>query len=354
MEDVPVLYQYRVGDREELFDFIRDVYPADDSARLIRQWAWRYESGPSTVADELDVTFIRIGRRIVGLSTAFRLRMWMGGIECAGEGRGGFVVHPDHRGKKLWQTVGTQDLKRSFAPVQFGWSRLPPHVGESLGRPSDPIRPLMRILDAGPLVEHLTRSQILASIGTGASKAFRVVSAPMRRDRGKVVHLNSFDDRADRMWERARRPANAMIIRDHQYLNWRYCRRPDATYSLYGIERGSELDGFLIARTTTYQDLPWGYLVDFLVPENDPRALSSLVHSALDEFRRAGVAAVSCVATDPAARSVLLRAGFFPAPQRKPIRFMRRMSQRRPELAKFMALKAWYLTMGDGDLELRP
>jgi len=49
-----------------------------------------------------------------------------------------------------------------------------------------------------------------------------------------------------------------MIIRDHQYLNWRYCQRPDATYTLYGVGRSSELMGFLVARTTTYQGMRWG------------------------------------------------------------------------------------------------
>jgi len=33
---------------------------------------------------------------------------------------------------------------------------------------------------------------------------------------------------------------------------------------------------------------------------------------------------------------------------------MRRMSPKRPELAKFMAVNLWYLTMGDGDLEMAP
>ena len=69
-------------------------------------------------------------------------------------------------------------------------------------------------------------------------------------------------------------------------------------------------------------------------------------------FAAPGVAAVSCFATDPAL-DALFRDGFFPAPQRKPIRFMRRMSAR-GRIRKFMAIHRWYLTMGDGDLELSP
>lgn len=143
-----------------------------------------------------------------------------------------------------------------------------------------------------------------------------------------------------------------MIIRDHQYLNWRYCQRPDATYTLYGVERDSELLGFLVTRIASHQGMPWGYVVDFLAPEKERGVLSSLIDAALDEFRGSGLAAVSCYATDPAARAALFRAGFFPAPQREPIRFMRRVQGSRKDIAKFSALSLWYLTAGDGDLEL--
>jgi len=352
MDETPVIQIYRASNRAELFDFLREAFPPDVSARLIAQWVWRYEESPFTLHDDLDVMLLRIGGKLVGLSAAFRLRMWMGGIECAGEGRGAFVVHPDYRGRNLWQNAGM--IQHAFAPVQFGWTRLPHRIDARLKRRSDPVRPLIRVLDPGPLLEHLAHSALLASIGTIAGAAGRAASSPFRRTRGDVVRLQAFDDRADRLWERGRRSDRAMVIRDHQYLNWRYSQRPDATYTLYGVDRGSELDGFLVARTITYQEMRWGYVIDFLTPENERGVLTSLLDAALDEFRRCGVAAVRCYATDPTARRALFRAGFFPAPQREPIRFMRRVQGSRKDLAKFSALESWYLTAGDGDLEMAP
>jgi hypothetical protein len=75
---------------------------------------------------------------------------------------------------------------------------------------------------------------------------------------------------------------------------------------------------------------------------------------ALEEFRRLGVAAVSCFATETAARTELFRRGFFVVPQRTTIRFIRSIRRKRTDLEKFQALETWYLTMGDGDLELAP
>jgi len=75
-------------------------------------------------------------------------------------------------------------------------------------------------------------------------------------------------------------------FRDHRYLNWRYCERPDATYFLYGFERGRELEGLMVARSNHYEGMPWGYLVDFLVPEGANEVLAALIDEAVDELRR--------------------------------------------------------------------
>ncbi len=268
MDEVPVLHDFQASDRAELFDFLREVYPIQISTRLITQWPWRFETNPFTPAEGPDVSFIRMGGKIVGLSAGFALPMWMGGIECTGAGLGSWVVHPDYYGKNLWSRV--KSSRRNFAPVQFGWSRLPPYVGLKQNRPSDPVRPLLRVLDAGPLVEHFTHLRSLASIGTAAHAIARLALTRRRRARGNVVRLTSFNDSVDRLWERARRHDKAMIVRDRQYLNWRYCQRPDATYMFYGVERGAELEGFLVARLSTFRGMQWAYVVDFLSPKIRP------------------------------------------------------------------------------------
>jgi hypothetical protein len=55
-----------------------------------------------------------------------------------------------------------------------------------------------------------------------------------------------------------------------------------------------------------------------------------------------------------AVRAALFCAGFLRAPQREPVPLVGRIQSTRKDLAKFTALKSWYLTAGDGDLELHP
>ncbi len=230
---------------------------------------------------------------------------------------------------------------------------MPHQVTRRTGYFSDAVRPLVRVLNVGALLEKFTHSRILGSIGSVASAALPQASASRAGGQSSaVVRLEAFDDRVDRLWERARRRDRAMVVREQRYLNWRYCQRPDATYILYGYERGPDLAGFLVARDTWYLGMRWGYLVDFLAPARSSEALTSLIRNALADFRENGAAAASCIATDPLARRSFYRSGFFPAPQRRPVRFAHFLDPRRTDLAKFRELRRWYLTMGDGDLEL--
>ncbi len=353
MNEALTLHRYQAGDRDEVFGFIREVLGPVDGARTIEQWPWKFETNPFTPPEGPAIDFLRIGAKTVSLLAGFSLPMSMGGIEYPGSGRGAWIVHPDYRGRNLWQQV--RSIRPTDPPVQIGWSRLPARVSVNVSFLSDAVRPLMRILDPGPLVAHFTRVRGLGSIASGLSKGARIATAfASRRNRqGMVVRLQSFDDRADSLWQRARRPDRAMVLRNHRYLNWRYCQRPDATYNLYAFERKGGLDGFLVARAGTYRGVRWGYLVDLLAPENYSEVLRALISTAVDDLREVGVAAVSCFATDPATRTALFRSGFFPAPQRNPIRFVR-LVRRRDNLERFRALQPWYLTMGDGDLEMHP
>jgi len=355
MPDEPILHRYQATDRAEVFDFMRAMYPADVSARIIAQWAWKYDANPLNPPNGPTIYLVRIGSKLVAQMTTFRLPLWVAGSQCIAELRGDTVVHPDYRRQKLWRRARLEQPLET--PIVIGWAgEIATRASISYGLVPGLMTPLVRVMNAGPLIERFTHSRLLGSIGAGAAASTRFVTAPLRRRRsskvGARIRLDAFDDSVDRLWERARRAEKAMLVRDHRYLNWRYCQRPDATYSLFGVKRKSELAGFLVARTTTRQGTKWGYLVDFLAAENSSDVLSALIDDALDEFRGLRVAAVSCYATDPAARRTLLRHGFFPVPQREPSHFTRRIHRGRPDLQKFAALRQWYVTMGDGDYEM--
>jgi hypothetical protein len=205
------------------------------------------------------------------------------------------------------------------------------------------------------LVEHYTHSTLLGSLGAGAGAIARAAAAPLRRPRRAgpaAVRLERVDERADALWERAQPSDQAIVVRDRQYLNWRYCERPDANYVIFGVERTSSLDGFLVARVADNLGMRWGYIVDFLAADPSSEVFPALVEAALQEFSRLGVAVVSCYTTDAGIRRNLLRHGFFPSPQRHENHFGFHIRGRRVDLQPFATIERWYVTMGDSDMEM--
>jgi hypothetical protein len=354
MSDQPVLDNYRASDRPRVFELFRASFPTDVSERIIAQWAWKYEANPYLPPEGLNAHLIRLGDQVIGLTIGFRLKMSMGGIECGAESFGNWVVHPDYRGQNLWGRVGT--VPGSDAALLIGWSVA--WSRSTLLRNkwiTTRYNPLIRILDPGTVVEHFTHSRLLGSLGAGAGAVARAAAAPLRGYASgaiAAVRLESFDERADALWERARPRAQAIVVRDRQYLNWRYCKRPDASYLIFGVERASRLEGFLVARVADNLGMRWGYLVDFLAAEPSGEVFSSLVVAAVQEFSHLGVAVVSCYTTDPAIRRNLVRHGFFPSPQRHENQFGFHIKGKRKDLEPFADIKRWYVTIGDSDMEM--
>jgi hypothetical protein len=353
--DDPTLERYRPTDRPEVFDFLTNTFSAAESTRIITQWPWKYESNPFNPPEGPLVFVMRSGTKVVSLVAGFRLPTLIAGSICEAENLGTWVVHRDYRRQRIWQQVDRERIYQ--APIAIAWGRrLSARIGIKNGWMPSPMNALLRILDSAPIIEHLSGSRSLARLGTAANATARVIAAPFRRKHGNIgtiTRLQKFDERSDALWERAHRDGLAMVIRNRRYLQWRYIDRPDATYSLFGVERGSELMGILVARTTTRNGVPWGYLVDFLVARNNAEGvLAMLIDAALDDFRRSGAAAASCYASDTYCRHTLMFHGFVPAPQRDPIHFSLKIHPQRSDLSHFATPRLWYVTMGDGDLEL--
>ena len=352
----PVMLRYRCAEQPEVFDFLRASFSPKESARIIGQWDWKYENNPFNPPEGPIVFITRQGSKMVSLVAGFRLPSWVAGTECEIENLGTWVVHPDYRGQRIWGRVDNEQIFR--APIAIAWGRRQSaRIGSKLGWAPTQMNAMLRILNPAQVIEYFSGSHVLASLGAAAHAATRVITGPFRRSarHSSIVRLERIDERCDALWERARRDDLAMVIRNRSYLQWRYMDRPDADYLVFGFERDSELLGILIARSTTRDGMPWGYLVDFLIANKGPEGVfDSLIKEALEELRRRGAVAASCYASDPHCRRILNHHGFFRAPQRDPIHFSLKVHPDHSALLPFAESRRWYITMGDGDLELAP
>ena len=93
-----------------------------------------------------------------------------------------------------------------------------------------------------------------------------------------------------------------------------------------------------------------GFLVDYLIED---RTVFSLVLKRAEELLRdEHVAAIVCsVATAPY-RRILFRHGFFPAAFRPRTNLAAQLNSADPRLRAFLEVRRWFITMGDGNLDM--
>ena len=144
-----------------------------------------------------------------------------------------------------------------------------------------------------------------------------------------------------------------MAVRNRTYLNWRFFGRPRTAYQCIAAVRNSEIVGYLVFRVADRDGLRCGYLIDYLIENKSLEIFSQLLRSAEEHLIRDGAKVIACVIASPPYRSALLRRGFFPALiGARNAQFEIGVHSSDPVLRTFADLTDWFVTMGDGDLEM--
>jgi hypothetical protein len=407
------IQRYRKSDREGVFDLWRSTHSGDSADRLICQWDWKYDHNPFNREAELsrrasrervrefieathfgpqaerqrsryrsyllesdgndddpDIFLLKKNdREVLGMICSFPQLFQVGGtpqwvfVECD------WIVHPEYRNKHFSFQLANR-LRSGYA-LGFGW--LGVNAQRIIGNRHDAIgakqilsqlpptgvkraMPLVKPIDWRYLATRYTQNRFLrsaASVLAANATPLRHVFAGRARIPGvSVVQIESFDDVIDRLWQRASRDYPVMAVRDRRYLNWRFVARPDATYTMLTAVNGSETIGYLIFRVREDGGQPIGYLVDYLVENRSAAVFSLLLRHAEDKLLRDRVKAIVCNVASPPYRGTLIRHGYFPVLLDTRGYLSAAANSFDPKLRVFTDLRRWFVTMGDGDLDM--
>lgn len=347
--------RYERTDRPQVHEFLKAVQPARDSDRLIGQWHWKYDDNPFNPESRPYIVMLKEDERIVGVMADLPARVWVRGRISHWVCSCDLAIDTEYRGRGLSRSI----IRRHMADhdMAFAWMNVASKRAAAplTGSRSVPIRPLVRLLDVGPAVQGLSGRASLGAVGRVLTRVTRTLvrlPAPAPVAGVTISARATVDDRFDALWRRASAEGPVMIVRDRAYLDWRFLRRPDATYTILTATRGDDVLGYLVLRRVVRYGMPWGYLVDFLVERESPSIWSMLVREALARFREEGVALVGCLANRPSYRRPLLRLGFLPWRWGPQGYFHARVDAPDERLHVARDTEQWLVTMGDGDVEM--
>ncbi|PRQ10222.1 hypothetical protein ENSA7_00300 [Enhygromyxa salina] len=185
---------------------------------------------------------------------------------------------------------------------------------------------LVKALDVGEFVaDKLGRpglGPLLSVASRQVSRAPSLVDALAARLRGiealTVGEFEQFEAWADGLWTRCQAQHGAWVIRDHEFLAWRYDARPESDYLRLRVDGpDGEVAGYAVLAFAEREQGLCAFVMDLLVDLEIPGALASLLHGVEQHARDRGCAFASAMAGPGSRyRQALLRQAYLPLPER--------------------------------------
>jgi GNAT superfamily N-acetyltransferase len=284
---------YREGDEAGVFQLQQAVYPQSkyDRDKWLRRWRWLYRDNP---AGNAVIYLAEAGGRIVGQYAVVPVRMKIGGERAVSAISLDTMTHPDYRGRGIFQELSRRvfdDAGQRGIDTIYGmpnkmtsWHRkywLEVGAQRLLIRPLNIRNILTRYINNRFLLKASTSSlRVMGRLFYNAGRAPEVAGLT-------VTRASSFDERINDLWERASNDYGIMVIRDKEYLNWRYVDLPDVDYEVYVAEKEGRVLGYTVLKCEERQGLLFGRIHDLFVPSGQEPVVRSLVLKAGEFFEQA-------------------------------------------------------------------
>ena len=171
-----------------------------------------------------------------------------------------------------------------------------------------------------------------------------------------VKETEVFDNRFDRLWERAVNNHKIRVQRTAQYLRWRYGQSPLGPYTVLIAEKGTsgELAGYVIVKMESRFGIKMGLILDLLVLPEEMPAASAMVGKCLSLLEERGADAAGCLMLrhQPEIRCLQDNGMWYLPHWLSPKKFHVTMATLFPDKAFndfILDVNNWYLTWGDTD-----
>lgn len=349
---------YRDGDEEGILELWKAVYPEHtyDREQWMKWWRWMYTANPHGTG----VIFLAEQEgRIIGHTAEIPVMMKIGSESVLVGISLDAMTHPDYRRQgtfvALVKARSLESDKRGIRATygfrnrfSYPYPALATKVGMFDGAT---MQKVLRPLDWRNTLRTQTQNSFLLTVGAPAGSLLsHVLLRAKRRPLPKgmtIAQESSFDESVNDLWKRVSSQYQAIVLRNMEYLNWRYVAVPDRDYSIYLGRRSETVAGYLVLGHRETDSARIGIIVDILA-ESDEVA-ECLISEAVDHCRldKRDLIWSARIAGTPLARAYR-RNGFISVPFAKSIGIKGRSSS--PSIAQQMQNpKNWFLQMGDSD-----
>ncbi|MFC2021450.1 GNAT family N-acetyltransferase [Chloroflexota bacterium] len=293
---------YQEGDEAGIFQLWQAVYPAQtyDREQWLKWWRWLYKDNPGGTGW---IWLAEDNGKIAGHSAIIPVALKIDSQTVTGFQSVNTMTHPDYRRQGIYEILA----KKTYAAAGQAGS----HIGFRF--PNANSRPIaLSKLDwfdvSSPQVwfkpyhwknaiKLRIKNRFLSGLlAVGAALVFnkmllRAKKAPLALGL-TILKVTSFDERVNELWNRVSSQYPIMVVRDKDYLNWKYCLVPGGNYSIYIAEKTDMICGYLVFRCITREETKVGLIFDICAESEE--IAQCLILKAIEECEQAKVDLIYC------------------------------------------------------------
>jgi len=350
-----VIRLYKEGEEKSLNDFFCFVF---QKQRSLRQWYWEFLENPATanltkpilVVAETDGEIIGHAS-VVPVFLKYKNNTFLVALGADAS------VRPAFRELKLLVDMveyAKRVAMQEGAILQFGFPTYYYPVVKRLLRYEDlcslPIF-FRRLNWRLALQRRFPRlpTACIQSVARLSNRCYRMLLALKHSARESAVVVREipyFDHRIDSLWDKAQERYEIMLVRNQQFLNWRYAYKPEDPHTILIAEQGNDLLGYIVLNVKRLQDATVGFIMDFLALEASIDAL--LGKAALQYLLSQEVDYALCrVLREDPVSATLRRYGFWERPEFPPMHGVYHLFSTEVDEQCLRDPQNWHLTYGD-------
>ena len=349
---------YEKGDETGIFELMKAVYPEKryDREKWMRWWKWMYMGNPTGgsriwVADHDGKT--------VGSRSTILLKMKIAGETVMASQNTDLMTHPDYRRQGIFSALEKKSfnqLKDEGIPLTYSFPSNMSYPGYMKSRKFFDTRALRTMIKPPNLENVLKRRiknkfllKICTIIGYLFINMFYKTKKPPEVNGLTITKISSFDDRINAFWKKTSNDHEIIVVRDKEYLNWRYVDVPDVDYTIYLAEEDGEICGYIVLGCAE-QDQLAGHIIDVIAPLDRPEVIHCLLSKAIEYFKNENADFIFCkMIANERYYKIFRKNGFISSRFIIKSSFIVRINS--PEISEVYLKdkKNWFIHIGDSD-----
>jgi GNAT superfamily N-acetyltransferase len=350
---------YRPGDEREIQDLFRFVFGKEmGKTESERHWEWEFKENPSGPGEIL----LAVDQdRIVGHYAVIPQRFKVKGRRVMGTLSLDTMVHPDYQGQRIFTRLALalyDDIGGKGMPLTYGFPNKNSIHGivNKLRWEEIAVLPvLQKTIDSKRVISRVTGSRLAGRAGSLLMGSKRIKDRPPPEGEGwRIEEIASFGREFDEIFKRGAAGMDVVLVRDSQYLDWRFIRKPENDYECFAIYGPKGLYGYIAFKIEEKFDFNSAFVMDYFSAGDEPALDGRLIAWGTDylSYRGVDIIVVAMFPHTPYYR-LFRKRGYFRIPRRlfpKDIYFCARKNSGEIDFDLIRNKRSWYLTWGDTDV----